>query len=232
MQALGTGKEHTNNSILALHAQNCILADTLFNLMNNPLDIYTPINCSCSQSSILLLILLSPIRSPQECISLKETAATPRPLLPSSSSNKPIEPSASSPRLPSPRPLSPARPSYAAVAAQSPSALRTPTPKPRRPPFSKPPSPRSPHPTTAATNSARVTPPHHSSPPSSSPILSIHNLERRFHNRSSPIQDQYNQQSQKPPTATIAQFLHAVADLLGSCDANLTLKSCHSFALD
>jgi regulator of sirC expression with transglutaminase-like and TPR domain len=78
----------------------------------------------------------------------------------------------------------------------------------------------------------RATPPHQSSP-SSSPVLSIHDLERRFRNRLSPIQDRYNQQCRrKPPSVTLARLLHAVADLLGSCDANDALNTRHSFALN
>ena len=232
MQELDTEKEHSNNDILCLHAQDCILADTLFDLMNNPTDIYTMTDRSRSRSFISSPLPLSPVKSTRECISSIGAAANSPVPSPSSSSDVPMEASPSTPHLPSTYPLSPARPSYAAVAARPPSTLRTPTPKDQRPPFPKPLSSSSPQPTNAATSSVRATTPHQSSP-SSSPVLSIHDLERRFRNRLSPIQDRYNQQCRrKPPSVTLARLLHAVADLLGSCDANDALNTCHSFALN
>jgi hypothetical protein len=131
--------------------------------------------------------------------------------------------------LPSTRPLSPARPSYEAVAARYPLTLRTPSLEDQHPPFPKPPSSSNPQPTDAATNSVRTTPPHQSSP-SSFPVISICDLERRFRNRLSPMQDRYNQQCRrKPPNDTIARLLQAAADHLASRDENDTLKICHFF---
>jgi hypothetical protein len=120
--------------------------------MNNPSDIYTTTDRSRSRSSTSSPLPLSPVRSTRECILPKDAAAN-SPVLAPSSSDKPIEPLPSSPHLPSTRPLSPARPSYAAMAARSPSTLRTPTPKDQRPPFPKPLSSSSPQPTNAGTNS-------------------------------------------------------------------------------
>jgi hypothetical protein len=145
---------------------------------------------SRSRSSISSPLPLSPVKSTRGCISSIGAAAN-SPVLPPSSSDVPVEASPSPSHLPSTRPVSPARPSYAAMASRSPSTLRTPTPKDQRPLFPKPLSSSSPQPTKAAINSVRAISPYQSSS-SSSPVLSIHNLERRFRNRLSPIQDRYS----------------------------------------
>jgi hypothetical protein len=108
MQELDTEKEHSNNDILRLHAQDCILADTLFDLMNNPTDIYTMTDRSRSRSSISSPLPLSPVKSTRECISSIGAAANSPVPSPSSSSDVPMEASPSTPHLPSNYPLSPA----------------------------------------------------------------------------------------------------------------------------
>ena len=191
MQELDTEKEHSNNDILHLHAQDCILADTLFDLMNNPADIYTMTDRSRSRSSISSPQSLSPVKSTRECISSIGAAA-----------NSPVLPPPSSFLQ---------WPTYRRIAISPLFALHSPAfthatlicscgcPISVNLTHSNPEWPAS----SVPINSVRATPPHQSLP-SSSPVLSIHDLERRFRNRLSPIQDRYNQQCRwKPPSVTV-----------------------------
>src|SRR5437667_6919292 len=75
----------------------------------------------------------------------------------------------------------------------------------------------------ATPTSSKTTPQRPHVTPTSSPVLSIYDLERRFHKKPNLLQDQRQLPPRKPqPSAiaspqytAIAHLLHAIADLLG-----------------
>ncbi|KAK7177601.1 hypothetical protein PSPO01_16350 [Paraphaeosphaeria sporulosa] len=208
----------TINDLLGLHSPECLLADILFNLINH------------------MRTRTAPAATPQ---------TPPTPVMPSPPSSHPppskqassrsSSPRECSPRPPSPRPPQPCptqipvppRPSYAAVAASpSPKGDRNPSPPPpphqQRPSYpppsaSKPPTMKAPSTPVATSRTPTTAPPRRRSPYTSSPVLSIHDLERRFQNKPSPFYNQYHRQSLgRPHASAVAQLLHAIAELLGS----------------
>lgn len=120
-------------------------------------------------------IIYSPNDAPQPRSPPEQAAASP-PL--STSNNTPTQQSPSHPR-----PVSPAAISYAAVAARRPPTLSPPSP-----------SPAPSKPSQSLTSTPASTQTHRHSQHRSPPVFSIHDLERRFQNKSSPFSTQHSNQ--------------------------------------
>ena len=220
VQWMVTLGEWSNDDLLDFY-EDCLLADTIFDMINNVPEIYTPNSHPRSRT----LEILSPPSPPPSTSPLQErpseyAAATPPPL---TSTDTPTQPSPSSPRL-----VSPVRPLYAAVASRPYLTLPPPS-KPRQSLASTPPAPT----TTLRTSRASplapaTTPSRRRSPHTSSPVLSIHDLERRFQNKSSPLYNQHLYHSTRnPPNTSLTRFLHAIADLIGSYNTSYIIKHDH-----
>jgi hypothetical protein len=104
----------SNNDLLCYHGEDCVLADTIYDLINNPQNVYSPNDAPQS-------------RSPPE----QAAASPPSPL--SAPNNMPIQQSPSPPR-----PVAPAGISYASISARPPPIPSPPSPwpPPSRPPRS------------------------------------------------------------------------------------------------
>jgi len=205
-------------------------------MFKNAKDIYTEIDQSLPQSPKVPSPTSStqpPAESPQGLPSREDAAAIPSP----ASTRIPqalISPSRSS---------SPSRPPYAAIAScHCPTSPSLPL-KPRQPSTTTPPKPitktppqsQRPEPPTTATPSQRSpshttfhtranpitptsTPTRRRSPPSSSPVLSIRDLERRFRYQTSSLHRLGPKQTvNQTHTMILPQLLYTVASLLESC---------------
>ncbi len=209
---LQADKDYSPGNLLGRHAEACLLADTLFDLLENPSYLHKPTSASNASNSHPAKTPLPKESCTPEHTDLnqehpsKYAAATHLPALEKST------PTPSPP--PSPRLASPAKASYATIASR-------PAPTPSSTP-SKPPRPSTSSPAHKNTISTPIIPPTTSkitqqrlSPQqTSSPVLSIYDLERRFHNTPTPLFNQQKHLSpQKPTTTAIARLLHAIADL-------------------
>ena len=234
----------TNNGLLGEHTEDCVLADTIFDMFNNAKDIYTELDQSLTQSlkgSSPTSSTQPPAESPQGLPPREDAAAIPSP----ASTRIPqalISPSRSS---------SSSRPSYAAVASchcpTSPSLplkFRQPSTKtPPKPITKPPPQSQRPAPRTTAMSSQRApshatfhtianpatpssTPTRHHTPHPSSPVLSIHDLERRFHRTSLLHRLRPNQTVNQQPSMLLPQLLYTVANLLESCISSDNQNTC------
>jgi hypothetical protein len=187
----------SNNDLLCYHGEDCILADTIYDLINSPQNVYSPNDAPQS-------------RPPPE----QAAASPPSPL--SAPNNMPIQQSPSPPR-----PVAPAGISYASIAARPPPIPSSPSPSSSSSPSRPPRSPAS-TPLPARTQAYRH------SQHRSSPVLSIHDLERRFQNKSSPFFTQRsNHTARGSPSNALSRLLHAVADLLGPYNPSYTLQHDH-----
>ncbi|KAF1813163.1 hypothetical protein P152DRAFT_457523 [Eremomyces bilateralis CBS 781.70] len=113
------------------------------------------------------------------------------------------------------RPASPTRPPYITVASR-----HCPTPsgmsKPDRSVASPQPTPMTTIRTPRTSSSAPASTTQRRAPHASLPVLSIHDLERRYQNKSSASYDwNPREPSSNPPSDALTRLLHAVADLLG-----------------
>ncbi|OCK95403.1 uncharacterized protein K441DRAFT_658826 [Cenococcum geophilum 1.58] len=213
--------EWSNDDLLNSHEEDCLLADTIFDMINNVSEIYTPNSYPRSRTPEILSLPSPPSTSPLQERPSEYAAATPPPL---TSTDTPTQPSPSSPRL-----VSPVRPSYAAVASRPYPTSPSPPSKPRQSLACTPPAPTTTLRTSRASPPASATTPsRRRSPHTSSPVLSIHDLERRFQNKPSPLYDQHLYHSTRnPPNTSLIRLLHAIADLIGSYNMSYIVKHDH-----
>ncbi|KAH8691853.1 hypothetical protein BGW36DRAFT_410440 [Talaromyces proteolyticus] len=136
-----------------------------------------------------------------------ERAAATHPPPPSKTTPSP------SPPL-SPRPASPVEPSYATVPSLPPPTPSLTPSKPHRTTTPTPPAQNSTPPTPVVTPTTPKTTPQPRPKQTSSHVLSIYDLERRFQHTPTPF---YNPQRhispRKTPTTALARILHSIADL-------------------
>ncbi|PVH90508.1 hypothetical protein DM02DRAFT_436291 [Periconia macrospinosa] len=203
--------ERTNEELLTQHA-DCTLADIIFDLVINHESIYKDPKPQISEMPSQPSPLPPPSSSTQSSHSSK--------ILPNKDNS--MENAAATPPHPAladytkQSPLSPSRPSYAAIASRHcPPTPPSPLPsKPHRTP-STPLAPKSKLPTLSTYQSKPVI----TSPQISSPVLSIHDLERRFQHTPNPCNTTYPQYiTRTSPNNALTRLLHAIADLLGSCN--------------
>lgn len=209
------------DKLISLHYAECLLADTLEDLIRQEHHIRilaspaptVPATMSQSPSSHVATNPSPKSQGPKP--SEHAAAATAPPPPPK------VPPSPSPP--PSPCPVLPTRLSYATVASRP---APTPSPTPSKPPrasTSTPSAQQNTPPTPDAKPALKSTPQHPLAIPTSSPVLSIYDLERRFSKKPSPLQGQRRLPPREPqPIAiaspqytAIAHLLHAIADLLG-----------------
>lgn len=227
--------EQTNEELLTQHA-DCTLADIIFDLVINYESIHKDPKPQISETPSQPSPLPPPPSSTQSSHSSKilqnkensmeNAAATPPHPAPADYSKQS--------RL-TPSPASPSRPSYAAIASRHwPPTPPSPSPSSplSSPPSSSLPSPSKPHRTASTplalkskvpTLSTYQAKPTITSPQISSPVLSIHDLERRFQHTPNPyntIHPQYV--TRTSANNALTRLLHAIADLLGSCNMTET----------
>ena len=212
MEELEAANAFSHDKLLSYHTYDCLLADTLQDLIRQRHHIGILASSlltapTTTSQSPLLHATSNPPQASQEEKPSENAAAAPLPT-PKIAPTHPSPPS-------SPPLVSPTRPSYATIASLPlPTSSSTPSKNPR---LSN--SITSTHRNTPATpittpRAPKATPQSLRPQQTSSPVLSIYNLERRFHNRPNLLSNpQRHLSPQNPPTTAIARLLHAIADL-------------------